>query len=334
MKLGTVCKWIDTPEQINGIGANDDAKRFNTRTTTVSWLNNHTDQAEQRLWELMTHNIQSMYNLVERIAQQPQVMHLLRIGSDILPCYTEPTWSYFWQKPDVIAYMEREFLKVGDLARAHDIRLSFHPGQFVVIVSDKPHIVARSLEELEYHAIMAKFMGYGRTKLDFKINVHLSGRLGADGFVTAWNQMSPELRNCLTLENDEYQANLDALIPLGQYCGLVLDIHHHLIHSGEYIQPSDDRIKHVIDSWQGLKPTIHYSQSQWQYLQPFQDVLPTFEQLTAVYPKGKLRSHSDFYNHMPTNLWALQHLDWAHMMCEAKSKNLGVKQLLNIIQNP
>jgi len=75
-----------------------------------------------------------------------------------------------------VLYAETHFAQVGALARSRNVRLSFHPGQFCCIVSDNPDIVDRSVEELEYHTDMIRWMGFGKSKLNFKLNVHLSGR--------------------------------------------------------------------------------------------------------------------------------------------------------------
>ena len=65
------------------------------------------------------------------------------------------------------------------------------------------------------------------------------------------------------IENDENSWGLDASLELEKHLALVVDIHHHWVHSaGEYIQPNDDRIKRVIDSWRGVRPTCHYSISR------------------------------------------------------------------------
>jgi UV DNA damage repair endonuclease len=254
---------------------------------------------------------------------------MVRLGSEMLQGYTHPEWIPFWKQADVQAHCAKIFAPVGDAARSLDVRLSFHPGQFCCIVSNNPGIVERSLAELEYHADMARWMGYGKSKLDFKINVHLSGKLGVAGFDTAWQKMSLELRNCLTLENDEYQAGLDALLPLGKRVGIVLDIHHHFINTGEYINSQDHRISQVIDSWQGVKPAIHYSQSREDYIAKFIDIMPLMDQLLTITNKAKLRSHSDFYNNKQLNAWALTHLEWADIQTESKGKNLSADQLFN-----
>lgn len=327
-RIGFACKLLDNESQINGIKPTDNCKKYNTSTTTVAWLNRQLpDVATEKLWDLMKINIEAIKLLVGKVGSFDDHLRMVRLGSDILPVYTESNWSWFWKQPDVRKYAETAFGQVGDIARKHNVTLSMHPGQFCCIVSDNDAIVARSLEELEYHADMVRWMGFGQSKLDFKINVHLSGRRGVDGFDDAWNQMSPELRNCLTLENDEYQTGLEELLILKDKVGIVLDIHHHLIKEHEYIKPDDWRIQHVIDSWCGRRPTIHYSQSREEYIDQFYDRVPTMDEMMSVAKKTKLRAHSDFYNNEHINHWALQFLSIANIMCEAKSKNLASEKL-------
>jgi UV DNA damage repair endonuclease len=299
---------------------------YNLSGTTVSWLNRQTrDVAVEKLWNILKSNLQNAYNLVNKVGSFDPSLRMVRIGSDVLPVYTHRDWSWFWKQPDVRAYCEKSFAVVGAEARKKNVRLSFHPGQFCCIVSDDSDIVDRSVEELEYHTDMIRWMGFGISKLDFKLNIHLSGRRGVDGFSDAWNKMSPELRNCLTLENDEYQKGLDDLLTLKDKVGIVLDIHHHLIKKEEYIQSSDSRIQQVIESWRGVRPTIHYSQSREDYLDPqVHTGLPQMSVLLQQgYRKQKLRAHSDYMWNNDVNDWALTHSAWADILVEAKKKNLA-----------
>ena len=324
-RVGFACKLSER----NSKGQVQSVESCNTKTTTVSWLNRQSKKdAEARLELLLQHNVNSVRNLVTAVSRSPELRRMVRISSDILPVYTHRDWSYFYQSRDNLDYLQREFSGIGEIARAAGVRLSFHPGQFCCIVSNNPGIVDNSLEELEYHASMAEWMGYGKSRLDFKINVHLSGKLGIDGFLTVYDRMSPVLRSSLTLENDEYQAGLDKLLPLAPYVGIVLDIHHHFINTGEYISVDDPRLQTVRDSWQGRRPVIHYSQSGWEYLQTHQGAKPTMESLLETTNRSKLRAHSEFYDHKQINEWALEFLSWSDIMCESKGKNLAVDQLL------
>ncbi len=329
-RIGFACKWIDHAGQVDGIGPKDDAKKYNTGTTTISWLNRQSKHvAEEKLWDLMRQNIESTRMLVERVSQLDPHLRMVRLSSDILPAYTEPNWSYFWCQPDVVAYAERHFARIGEIARAHNVRLSMHPGQFTVLASDNPDIVNRSIEEFEYHVDMARYMGYGKTFQDFKINVHISGRLGPDGIRSAYTRLSNEARNCITIENEEISYGLDDCLSIGDLVPVVLDIHHHGVREGEYISPTDDRVKRVVDSWRGVRPTLHYSVSREDYLVDHaRDRCPAYDALMeSGHKKQKLRAHSDFYWNTAVNDCAVQFLGTHDIMCESKAKNLASFEL-------
>ena len=329
-RIGFACKYMH-PDQTQKKKLLEEIQRpLNTRSTTVQWLNRQTrDVAEQRLWDIMVHNIQSYYNLIEYVGGLPNVLRMVRLGSDVLPVFTEPTWCYFWKRPDVVRYCEEHFARVGTLARSLDVRLSMHPGQFTVLASDNDDIVERSIEEFEYHINVARWMGYGKNWQDFKCNVHISGRRGPAGIISALQRLSPEARNCITIENDENAWGLDASLELQKHVALVLDIHHHWCREGEYILPTDDRFARVIDSWRGVRPVIHYSVSREDYLVEWpNDVLPDYGLLLNTgYKKAKLRAHSDYMWNSAVNDWALEFLDTADIMVESKCKNLASSEL-------
>jgi UV DNA damage endonuclease len=324
--IGFACKWIDRPDQVNGIKPKDDCKKYNTGATTVAWLNRQTkDVAVEKLWSLLHQNIESSLLLVKRVGELDENLRMVRLSSDILPVYTEPSWSWFWRTPDVRAACKRGFRQIGDVARSRGVRLSFHPGQFCVLASDSDDIVNRSIEEFEYHVDMARWMGYGQTFQDFKINVHIAGRRGPQGIVAALSRMTPEARNTLTIENDEISWGIEDSIELVDHCALVLDIHHHWIKTGEYIETTDDRVKRIIDSWRGVRPVIHYSVSREEHLTNHAtDTLPSLNALMeSGHKKAKLRAHSNFYWNTAANQWALSFWDQFDIMCESKAKNLA-----------
>jgi UV DNA damage repair endonuclease len=329
-KIGFACKWIDHADQVNGIKPKDDAKKYNTGGTTVSWLNRQSKEvAEQKLWDLMEQNIESTRLLVERVGTLDENLRMVRLSSDILPVYTESSWSWFWRLPDVRAYCERGFRAVGDVARKNGVRVSMHPGQFTVLASDNPNIVDRSIEEFEYHTDMARWMGYGQKFQDFKINVHISGRAGTEGIRSAYKRLTPEARNCITIENEEISYGLSDCLSISDIVPIVLDIHHHWIREGEYIQPDDDRVSMVIDSWRGERPTCHYSVSREDVLVGHScDTAPDHAALLLEgYKKQKLRAHSNFYWNKEVNNWAIEFLNQFDIMCESKGKNLASMEL-------
>ena len=329
-RIGFACKYLD-PDQTQKKKVLEEIQRARTeKCTTVAWLNRQTrEQAEQRLWDIMVHNTQSAYNLVEYVGGLPDGRKMVRLGSNQLPMYTQPDWRYFWQKTDVREYCETHYALVGKLARQLDVRLSFHPGQFCVLASDNPDIVERSIEEFEYHADLIRWMGYGKQFQDFKCNVHISGRQGPDGVRAAYKRLSPEARNTITIENEENAHGLDTCLELADLLPIVLDIHHHLCRENEYIDPSDERVNRVVDSWGGVRPTMHYSYSREEYVGHIDThTMPDFPALLEQgYKKQKLRAHSDWYPNKATNNWALTFADKFDIMAECKMKNLASKEL-------
>lgn len=330
-RLGFCCKWLNDPAECGGMKVNAVDRDLNGRSTTMRWLREHPAEAEQRQWDIMNHNTAAAVRMIERVATLPANRRMVRLGSEMLQGYTEPSWKAWWQQPDVQRHLERIFAPIGETARRLDVRLSFHPGQFCVLSSENPGIVERSIEEFEYHADMVRWMGYGQQFQDFKINVHISGKRGPDGIKETLKKLSVEARNCITIENDENSWGIDASLELAEHCALVLDIHHHWIRTGEYIVPADDRVKRIVDSWRGVRPAMHYSVSREDVLighsaehMPDRAVL-----LEQGYKKQKMRAHSDFYWNQPVTDWALSFWDQFDIQCESKGKNLASEQVYN-----
>ena len=325
-RIGFACKYFHPDRSLSKKLLEEIERPLNERSTTITWLNRQTREvAEQRLWDIMEHNIQSFEKLITYVGGLPNELRMVRLGSGILPAYTEPSWSYYWQLPDVVRFLETNLARVGDTARALDVRLSMHPGQFTVLASDRPDVVNRSIEEFEYHTDVIRYLGYGKQFQDFKCNVHISGRQGPAGIKSVLPRLSPESRNCITIENDEMSWGIDASLELWQDCALVLDIHHHWVKTGEYISPADDRLARIKDSWRGVRPVIHYSVSREDYLvEHCATTKPNYPVLLDTgYKKGKLRAHSDMYWNTAVNEWAVSfNEDW-DIMCESKHKQVA-----------
>jgi UV DNA damage repair endonuclease len=260
---------------------------------------------------------------------------MLRITSDMLSFYTHENYTSFWKDSTIQANLERWFAPLGETARQNNVRLSFHPDQFVVLASDRPDVVNNSIKEFEYHADMARWMGYGKQFQDFKINVHISGRQGPEGIRQAYTRLSPEARNCITIENEEISYGLDDCLTLSDLLPIVLDIHHHWVREGEYLAVSEERVKRVIDSWRGVRPVLHYSVSREDCLVGHcVNTLPCRDSLIAQGKnKQKLRAHSDFYWNKAVNKWALTFNEHFDIMCESKAKNLASHKLYEEYKN-
>jgi len=331
-RIGFACKWAE----INKKGEIASTEGLNTGGTTLAWARrNKRNIVEEKIMDVAKKNILNTHALIKKVAELPPELRMLRITSDMLSFYTHEEYSDFWKSTEVQNSLERWFAPLGETARANDVRLSFHPDQFVVLASDRPEVVNKSIEEFEYHVDMARWMGYGKQFQDIKINVHISGRQGPDGIKRVMSRLSPEARNAITIENEEISWGLDSTLELANDLALVLDIHHHWIKTGEYIEKNDPRISMVIDSWRGVRPVIHYSVSREEHLPDActasRPCLTTL--LESGHNKQKLRAHSDYYWNQAVNDWALSHRSWADLMCESKAKNLASFSLHEYAKN-
>lgn len=307
MKLGFACKFLN----------NEFKQPFPFKSTTrTRFLGLNGDARSALLQTLSITNLTNLYLTLEQLATQPPALRMMRIGSDLLPLYTVPEATHVYQ--ELMRELVPLFARCGELARAQGIRLSFHPGQYSVLASDNPLVVERALEDVEYHALCASLMGYGKAFQDFKINIHMNGKAGFSGFKDAFGRLSAEARLMLTVENDEISCSLDDVLQAQTLCPIVLDIHHHWVKENAFIQPDDPRIARIVDSWRGVHPVLHYSISQEGLIpgEGFPD------QNTLGVPKTKLRAHSDFYFNATLNDWALSFAEF-DIMCEVKMKNLA-----------
>ena len=331
-RIGFACKWAE----INKKGEIASTEGLNTGGTTMAWAKrNPRNKVEEKIMDVAKNNIMNTHALVKKVATLPEPLRMLRITSDMFSFYTHDDYKDFWQSNEVQTNLARWMAPIGETARQNNVRLSFHPDQFVVLASDRPEVVNKSIDEFEYHVDMAKFMGYGQKFQDIKINVHISGRLGPDGIRAAYQRLSPEARNTLTIENEEITHNLNTCLQLADLVPIVLDIHHHWVNTGEYIEPNDVRVQKVIDSWRGIRPTLHYSVSREEYLTSHaRDQRPDLQSLIENgLNKQKIRAHSNYYWNDACNEWALTFNEQFDIMCESKAKNLASFKLFESKNN-
>jgi len=197
------------------------------RTTTAKGLVTvHRPEQLARLSVICTHNATNLLLAVQTV--QRLGIGSFRIMSPLFPRMTHPVVGYkLADLPDslqITALLEQ----VRCFTRAHDIRLSFHPDQFVVLSSPHPDVVTNSLRELEYQAMLAEAVGAD------VINIHAGGVYGDKPSALARlsetvTQLSEGVRMRLTLENDDVSYTVRDLLPFCEQLAipLVYDVHHH-----------------------------------------------------------------------------------------------------------
>ena len=151
-----------------------------------------------------------------------------RVNSQILPLRTHPQAGYRVDElPDARRIVDT-FRRCGRYARDHDLRLTFHPDQFVLLSSPRPEVTRSSIAELKYQAEVAEWVHADA------INIHAGGGYGDKPaalarLAKALTRLPGRVRRRLTLENDERVYTPRDLLPLcrSEQVPLVYDVHHH-----------------------------------------------------------------------------------------------------------
>jgi len=197
------------------------------RTTNAKrLLSLQRDRQLQKLSEICFHNASKLFLALETVNRLE--IGAFRIMSPLFPRMTHPDVSYSLEDLPEGKKIRQKMEETRIFARQHDIRLSFHPDQFVVLSSPHSQVVENSIRELEYQGMLAESVGAD------VINIHAGGVYG-DKFqaLKRLNDVLPDLsvavRKRLALENDDVSYTPRELFPICERLSipLVYDVHHH-----------------------------------------------------------------------------------------------------------
>lgn len=303
-----------------------------------STLNMNEVEIYNKIYEIIEYNLSMLYKQIVRISLMPINMRMFRINSELLPLYTHPDFSFIYRNQNIYNYIRKQLKIIGQKARDNRIRLSFHPAQFVILNSTNSEVVKNSINEINYHSKIAKYLGYTENHQDgFCINIHGGSKIGGlDNFKYNFKFLNKYSKNLLTVENDEIIYGPDQLVEeLGNICPIVYDVHHHICKEKEFIYSNNILFKNIRKTWpNGIRPKIHYSLSQMNLLydmdnlyenEIFNNEFEFYISDLSNHNISKIRKHSFNYWNKNFNEQIVLYLKYADIMCESKSKNIGSK---------
>jgi UV DNA damage endonuclease len=257
--------------------------------------------------EVCLHNVENLGLAIQTVARLG--IGAFRISSPLLPRYTHPDVGYRIADLPAATAINQQLTTAKTTAEHLDIRLSFHPDQFVVLSSPRVEVVTNSLAELAYQAMLAERVGAD------VINLHGGGAYGnKDEALSRLRKtietLPEEIRCRLTLENDDTTYTPEDLLPVCHelQIPLVYDVHHHRCNADQL--SVEAATEAALSTWQavGREPHFHLSSPAggWGSKNP--------------------RPHHDYID--PDDFPAC----WRHLDCtidvEAKAKELAILQLM------
>ena len=236
-----------------------------------------------------------------------------RVLSPIFPRSTHPAVGYTLEDlPDAPA-IAASFREVRLFCADNDIRLSFHPDQFISLSSLRLEVTVKSIQELEYQGSVAELIGAE------VINLHGGGAQGGKPATLARlaeniSSLSTRIRQRLTLENDDTIYTVRDLLPLCHDLAipLVYDVHHHRCNpDGLTVEEATSL---AMATWvpRAQQPWFHVSSPK------------------NGWDGGAPRSHADYLD--PGDFPACWHALSVTVDVEAKAKELAVLRLKRALQ--
>lgn len=270
------------------------------------------DRAGQltKLSDIALHNAEALLQALDYAAAHG--IGAFRIMSQMLPLYTHPEVGYVLDDLPEASRIRKEFGAVKKFASENDIRLSFHPDQFVVLASPTDKVVANSIKELCYQCMLAELVGAEN------VNLHMGGVYGDKAatvkrFSKVFQGLPEYVKSRLTLENDDYSYHVADLYPVCMELGipLVYDVHHHRCNP-DCLSVEEATAK-SIETWDacGREPHFHISSPR------------------NGWDSGKPQPHSDYIdvNDFPECWLKLDRKITVDL--EAKFKELAIERLRN-----
>jgi UV DNA damage endonuclease len=283
---------------------------------------------DARRWQSgphLRHSIEALHGVFDYLAREEIGMY--RMTASLAPYATHPELPQFHRQLDEA---RGELEALGARAREQDLRLSTHPGQYVVLNSEDEGVRDGAVRDLELQAELLDAMGLGPEAV---VVLHVGGAAGGheagiDRFLAGFERLSERARERLVIENDDRTYALGHVLALHERTGLrvVWDILHHHCNDPDGI-PDREALEAALATWPaGVTPKIHFSSPKTAMEERKKRVGRRVER-SWVLPQ--LRAHADMidpiaFEHFLRDTAAGLDLD---VMLEAKAKDLALLRL-------
>ncbi|PEY33994.1 UV damage endonuclease UvsE [Bacillus cereus] len=224
--------------------------------TFTTWKKLGKQEREEKLYNITMQNLMHTLRILHyNIAHE---IPLYRLSSSIVPLATHPEVDF-----DYIDIFKPFWRKMGELIREHNLRVSFHPNQFTLFTSEKPHITDNAVLDMTYHYNVLDAMGLADSSY---INIHIGGAYGNKEkallrFHENLKKLSFHIKQQMTLENDDktYTASETLAVCKLERIPFVFDYHHHMANLCD--EPLEALLPAIFKTWDHTNtiPKVHIS---------------------------------------------------------------------------
>ncbi|RDC61868.1 UV DNA damage repair endonuclease UvsE [Adhaeribacter pallidiroseus] len=187
--------------------------------------------SEERLITTTANNFACLKKLLEFNVKHNLLF--LRMSSDMVPFASHPVNQYNWQN-----HFKGTLRALGRYIKNHQMRISMHPDQFVVLNSPNQNTLNNSFAELEYQCAIMDIMELDESA---KLQIHGGGVYGDKAeaikrFVDSYFLLPENVRKRLVIENDDRSYSLSDCLEIHEQTGIPIlfdNFHHECLNNGE-----------------------------------------------------------------------------------------------------
>lgn len=242
-----------------------------TSSSSLSYtLYKNLENKEERLYKVIESNLTDLKEII--LYNIKNNIHFYRLSSSMIPLATHNEVSF-----DYITPYKNLYEEIGNLIKAANMRVDFHPNQYCVLNSMSKDIVRNTVEILKYHAALLQCFSVKNPLILLHVGSSAGGKKAAmTRFINNFKKLPVEIQNMIALENDDKVFTIEDVLWLCEVLAIpcVLDYHHYICNHDKDLVPLLPRI---FATWKKCIPKMHFSS-----------------------PKSKLkkefRSHHDYIN--------------------------------------
>lgn len=200
MSIGLCCQYIDKKISKNNKITyknicNEKSLQYNR------YLNNlYSDEEIINIWN---NNLDNIFIIIKKIINEGYKS--FRLSSNLFPLY-DCAEKLLKNNNEIINKLNI----IGNYIKQYNLRLTCHPDQFCVISSKSDDIIEKSIKILAHHAWVFDALQLDRSAF-YAINIHGGAGNQIKTLINSIKKLPDNIKNRLTLENDELSYNVKEL---------------------------------------------------------------------------------------------------------------------------
>ncbi len=284
---------------------------------------------DTRRWQSNPHlrvSIEYLHAIFEYLEKHG--IHMYRMSSDVAPYATHPDLPQFHGQVGECAI---ELAALGQRAREMDLRLSFHPSQFIVMNTPDENVRRKSIWDLRVQAEMLDAMGLDDRAV---MVIHAGGTYGDKEpamarWAATYDQLPEPAKRRLVLENDDIRFSAADILKIHERTGvrLIFDVQHHQCLNPDGL-PLVPTLRRFLATWPtGTTPKMHFSSPRTEMRPVMRTDKKTGKKVTVL-QAPIWTGHADFVHPFDFIRFAQETADLPFdIMLEAKAKDLALLRL-------